>query len=257
MSNKLTDREYKAIIVLLIIIVVLLSIIITVRHLQPPQDHSSGNNTSMNKGFQSNPKRESYIQARDSYYIAAEEYYRHQKEYYSNRTKQYNSAAQKPQSYNHQGTISSKSKPDQNNEAGASRHSTKFKTLTPIDPNEADSALLCSIPGIGKTISANILQYRERLGGFAKTEQLLECKFFTEDLLQWFKIGDKPQLRHLYINKASYAQLIAHPYIGKRETQDILGYRRTYGAFANEDALRVSGIFSEETLIKLSPYIEY
>lgn len=213
--------------------------------LQQQKDVPVTSKPSYNKRYKDNPKREAYIEERDSYYVAAGEYYRKQKEYYRNRTKQYASATQNNKTDNRQYYSASKHNP------------AKFSTLTLIDPNKADSITLCSIPGIGRTISANILQYRQRLGGFVRKEQLLECRYFTEELLTWFKIEENPQVKPLPINVASYAQLISHPYIGKKETQNILNYRKTYGTFADSEALRVSGIFSEETFTKLLPYIEY
>lgn len=255
--QKFTHREYRAVILLMMLVILVLFAVIFVGHIQPSnpagqtQPLQPGNTLHSGKPqYPNNPKRDAYIHERDSYYVAAEEYYRNQKNYYRKRIAQFKD---KPD----RSTTNAKHAEQPQPERGSGMHSSKFTSPQTVDPNTADSLTLCSIPGIGKVISANIIRYREQLGGFVKVEQLLECKFFTEDLLPWFRIGDNSLVRKLQINKASYAQLISHPYIGKKETQDILNHRRMYGQIADEEALITSGIFSDDILNRLLPYIEY
>ena len=133
----------------------------------------------------------------------------------------------------------------------------KFTTPTLIDPNTADSLTLCSIPGIGKTISSVIIRYRERLGGFHTTQQLTECKYFTPDLLPWFDIAAEPTLRKLPINQAGFSQLIRHPYIDKEQTKQILEHIRLYGPIRDTLQLRSTHIFTDEQLMRLLPYLDF
>lgn len=133
--------------------------------------------------------------------------------------------------------------------------SSKFQTLTVVDANVADSATLCRIPGIGAGIANAILRYRTRLGGFYSTQQLLEIKIFSPELLEWFTLSDHFDLIKIPINQASFQILNAHPYITYDQTRSLLNYIRLYGGIADEDALRFTNIFTAEEVDRLSPYL--
>lgn len=133
----------------------------------------------------------------------------------------------------------------------------KFKEVTVIDANTADSAMLCSIPGIGATIAGIIIKQRTALGGFYGTEQLLECKYFSEELLPWFTVKHNPELHKLPINTASFYQLIRHPYINKEQTKAILQYRQLYGNIDDIETLLHTNIFTAEELDKLRHYLAF
>lgn len=148
-------------------------------------------------------------------------------------------------------------RPTDNNRQQYFKSSNKFRTLTIVDANTADSTTLCSIPGIGTTISSIIIRRRTLLGGFHTTEQLLECKYFTPDLLPWFTVQETPDLQKIPLNTASFYQLVRHPYISKEQTQALLQYRQLYGKIADLDALRHTNIFTEEELTQLSPYLTF
>lgn len=133
----------------------------------------------------------------------------------------------------------------------------KFSETIRIDVNTADSATLCKVPGIGKTISSIIIRRRERLGGFHSKEQLFECKYFDEAFLKWLYIDSLAEMRKIEINKATYGELIAHPYISKEQTKALMNYRRLYGRIEDADILRHTDIFKEEELEKLLPYMSF
>lgn len=135
--------------------------------------------------------------------------------------------------------------------------SSKFKTLTKVDINMADSATLCSIPGIGAGISTAILRYRARLGGFHSVQQLLEIDIFSSELLEWFTISDAPPVEKLPINKASFQTLNSHPYITYDQARNLLKYIRLYGHVNDEQSLMSTGIFTAEDMERLRPYILY
>jgi DNA uptake protein ComE-like DNA-binding protein len=134
----------------------------------------------------------------------------------------------------------------------------KFKTLTKVDPNTADTALLQRIPGVGSWISRNIVEQRERLGGYHSAEQLLEVKFFSPELLEWFEVdASAVSIKQLDVNTASFQRLNSHPYITYEQTRDLLRYIRLYGRVDSIDALRRTGIFTEEELARLAPYLSF
>lgn len=199
------------------------------------------------------PNRQAYINERDSFYEATREYYRNRKEYFRERNEYYrnkSAAEHKASTYGNRETHPADA-------TGKYPVRPKFTVKTLIDPNTADSALLCSIPGIGKAISSNIIKYRDRLGGFTDVNQLLECRYFTPELLEWFAMAESPEIRKIHINTASFAQLVSHPYISKEQTKEILNYIRLNGAMDSKETLRRTNIFSEEELSRIAPYLEF
>lgn len=134
----------------------------------------------------------------------------------------------------------------------------KFDRLTKVDPNTADTALLQRIPGVGTWISRNIVEQRKRLGGFHAVEQLLEVKYFSPELLEWFEVDTlTAKIEKISINTASFHRLNSHPYITYEQVRDLLRYIRLYGRIADIDALSRTGIFTEDELARLQPYLQF
>ena len=133
----------------------------------------------------------------------------------------------------------------------------KFHTLTKVDVNEADTAMLRRIPGIGEKISVAIVRYRQRLGGFHSVEQLREIKIVSPELLEWFTVSSPSAVQKVNLNQASFQALNSHPYISYEQTKSLLQYRRLYGDVKDEATLLSTGIFTQEELEKLRPYIAY
>lgn len=138
-----------------------------------------------------------------------------------------------------------------------SKEQRKFDAHTVVDVNEADSATLRRIPGVGEKICRAILRYRDRLGGMYDVEQLLDIKIVSPELLRWFCVGNAKVVRKIKINAASFQSLNAHPYIRYEQAGDLLRYIRLYGKIKDEKALASTGIFTVEEIGRLRPYIEY
>ena len=133
----------------------------------------------------------------------------------------------------------------------------KFHTLTKVDVNEADTAMLRRIPGIGEKISVAIVRYRQRLGGFHSVEQLREISIVSPELLEWFTVSSSAAVQKIHLNKASFQALNSHPYISYEQTKALLQYIRLYGKVKDEETLLATGIFTKEEMEKLRPYIAY
>lgn len=152
-------------------------------------------------------------------------------------------------------------KEERSNEETAKRDSlrsymsNKFKEHTLVDLNTADTTLLKRIPGIGSHFARSIIRYREKLGGYHQTEQLVEIKDFPIETLEWFTISTPIQKR-IDINKADFKQMASHPYIGYDNTKRIKNYQRLYGNIKSIDQLRSLQFFSEDELQRLLPYLE-
>lgn len=126
-----------------------------------------------------------------------------------------------------------------------------------IDLNLADSAMLCRVPGIGPYFARRILQYRKRLGGYTSADQLLQIEDFPADALAWMEVADTCYVQKLQINRLSVRKLMKHPYMGYYRASEIDAYRRVHGSIRSIDVLRSLPHFSEDDILRLSPYLSF
>lgn len=59
-----------------------------------------------------------------------------------------------------------------------------FSSSLVIDLNEADEQTLCLLPGVGEKRAADIIAYREEIGGFASLEDLLEIPGISDKSIE-------------------------------------------------------------------------
>lgn len=88
----------------------------------------------------------------------------------------------------------------------------KYPEGTLVALNEADTAQLKRIPGVGSGIAKMIVAYRNRLGGFVRLEQLQEIPHVDTCLNKWFVVQGTP-FRKIRVNKDGLDKLRNHPYM--------------------------------------------
>ena len=123
--------------------------------------------------------------------------------------------------------------------------------------NQADTTLLQRVPGIGPYYARRIVSYRQRLGGYYRTEQLLEIEGFPESALGYFSIADDAVVRKLNVNRLSLNELRQHPYVGYYRAKQIVDFRRTHGRISSLNELSLSKDFTPEVIERLEHYVEY
>ena len=132
----------------------------------------------------------------------------------------------------------------------------KYSEGTKVNVNIADTIELKKIPGIGSVIARNIVAYRQRLGGFYDLEQLLEVRFFTPELLEWFVLGDTP-VNQLRVNRESLDKLRTHPYLNFYQAKIIVEHRKKRGEIKSLSQLSLYEEFTEKDLKRLSAYFSF
>jgi DNA uptake protein ComE-like DNA-binding protein len=70
-------------------------------------------------------------------------------------------------------------------------------------------------------------------------------------------ICDTGLLRKIYINSASYSDLLRHPYIEERQVEAIMSHRQLYGPLTGIPDLIANRIFTTEEMSRLRPYLEF
>jgi DNA uptake protein ComE-like DNA-binding protein len=125
-----------------------------------------------------------------------------------------------------------------------------------VEVNQADSAQLEALPGIGPVLASRIIKYRKLLGGFYEVAQLREIYGMSDEL--WLKasprfVADPIAIKKIDINFLSQSELGRHPYIGFRQAKKIVRSRDTKGKFSGKEEL--AALFSSDSLQHLMPYL--
>jgi competence protein ComEA len=136
----------------------------------------------------------------------------------------------------------------------------KSKTVNvKLDLNEADTAQLVKVYGIGKRLSERIIKYRNRLGGFVSMDQLKEVygldSTVIKDISTKFLVAENYQPVQLSINISSEKELGSHPYLSFKLAKAIVAYRFQHGNFAVLDDLTKVQLLSEKDFKRIKPYL--
>ena len=139
--------------------------------------------------------------------------------------------------------------------------SPKQGAFKPIDLNEADSFALEKLPMIGEKLSARIVKYRDKLGGFIAVVQLKEVYGLSDStygiIVDKVFVEKNFKPRKVLINKLDYAELRKHPYLSYAFIKLVLAYRNIHGAYADVDAIKGVQQIDLEVVRKIEPYLSF
>lgn len=128
-----------------------------------------------------------------------------------------------------------------------------------IDLNTADTTLLKQLPGIGDAYAKWIVNYREKLGGYCETEQLLEV--YRMDTIRYNAIKDYVKIDSTFvpdklrINSDAFKILLKHPYLEYDNVKKIVNYREQKGLITSWGQL--TKIVGDDINPRLRYYIDY
>lgn len=129
-----------------------------------------------------------------------------------------------------------------------------------IEINSADSAALRSVVGIGEKSVAEIMRYRELLGGFSSVEQLAELKCVTESnyerILPQIRC-DSCKISKIDINFADPKELMRHPYVSAKALRRIVKQRKLKGGWSGIEEMIEDDIFTRDEAERLAPYLRF
>jgi competence protein ComEA len=137
------------------------------------------------------------------------------------------------------------------------KSSYSSKKYSTIMVNAVDSNELVSLPGIGQKLSARIINFRNKLGGFYSVDQVGETFGLPDSTFQKIKpyLQVDADIKKININTATLDELKVHPYIRYHIANAIVEYRKQHGNFKSVDELRKIMIIKEDILLKMSPYL--
>ncbi len=142
-------------------------------------------------------------------------------------------------------------------------YTSSTKTYTPkpvsiININTADTSQLISLPGIGSKLSARIIAFRNRLGGFYSVNQVVETYMLPDSTFQKIKpllTVESTAVKQININTATVDEMKVHPYLRYNLANAIFQYRQQHGSFSSVEDLKKIMIITTETYDKIAPYL--
>lgn len=135
----------------------------------------------------------------------------------------------------------------------------RIKKDTILDLNHCDTTDLLFIRGIGRYTAVQIVQYRERLGGFYSPAQLTDealAKCHLDTLLPHFT-ANPDDVQRLNVNNCSIDRLQRHPYLRYEQAKAIYSLRRKNLRISSIDELRALPELTAEDLKRVEPYLSF
>lgn len=136
------------------------------------------------------------------------------------------------------------------------RYPVKLQPGQYVTLDDADTASLRKVPGIGRYYASRIVRYRNDLGGYVSVAQLSEIEGIPEAALPYFRVTGGA-VRKLNLNRLTLNELKHHPYINFYQARRIIDYRRLKGPLHSIDDLRLLKDFSQRDIERLRPYVEF
>ena len=153
-------------------------------------------------------------------------------------------------------STSSYKTPSKEQDKGSRKAESKF---TVSDLNSATIEELREISGIGEKLSARIVKFRDRLGGFLVNEQLYDVYGLepevVERTLKRFQVLKKPVIEKININTASAKNLSKLVYLQKDVSESIVNYRSDNGTILSFDELSKIENFPFEKIDRIKLYL--
>ncbi|RYY83885.1 MAG: helix-hairpin-helix domain-containing protein, partial [Chitinophagaceae bacterium] len=143
--------------------------------------------------------------------------------------------------------------------AAAHRLPPERRLPGPVSINDADSATLEGLPGIGAKLASRIIRFRERLGGFHRVEQVAETWGLSDSTFQRIRpfltlSGGKTTIRKFNLNSITKEELKFHPYLRWNLVNAIIEYRNRHGNFQSLEDLRRIALVSDSVYERIAPY---
>ena len=127
------------------------------------------------------------------------------------------------------------------------------------DINVVTALELKTINGIGDKLSARIIKFRDRLGGFLVNEQLYDVYGLDVEVanraLEKFKVVQPPPIKKININLANKEEIAELVYISHSVANKIIKYRELNGSIKSFDELTKVDDFPSEKLARIALYL--
>jgi DNA uptake protein ComE-like DNA-binding protein len=127
------------------------------------------------------------------------------------------------------------------------------------DINTATALELKVINGVGEKLSARIVKFRDRLGGFVDDEHVSEVyglePVVVQRIIERFKVLSPPEIIKVNINTASVSEMSKLIYLNYTISNAISQYRKENGVIHSFDELKNIDGFPSEKINRISLYL--
>ncbi len=127
------------------------------------------------------------------------------------------------------------------------------------DLNTATAQELRTINGIGEKLSARILKFRDRLGGFLIDDQLYDVYGLDPEVVERtlvkFKVLKKPDIQKININTGSSQDIATLVYIQRQVAERIVEYRNVNNGIVSLDELENIEGFPSDKINRIALYL--
>lgn len=138
------------------------------------------------------------------------------------------------------------------------KRETKNEISIPLELNSCDTSSLKRLKGIGSYYAIKIIEYRNELGGYHSTEQLMEIWKMREEtiesILPYIEI-DEQSIKKINLNVATSEDLKSHPYLDWSQANSIVNMRLQNGDYKSIEDIKKSILIDDLHFEKIKPYI--
>lgn len=127
-----------------------------------------------------------------------------------------------------------------------------------IDLNRADTNDLKSIRGVGGFYAREVIQLRDRLGGFFSFDQLLDVYRMRDETLTNIaehSFIDTTAVKKININSCPVDPLGRHPYLGWKRAKVVVSFRQQHGPYARIEEIKKTKVVGDSVYRKIAPYL--
>lgn len=132
------------------------------------------------------------------------------------------------------------------------------KEAVKIDLNSTDSLQLLSLPGIGPYYAGKIVDFRNRVGGFAYPSQIMDIKGIDSErfnMISSYIYADTSKIQKKNLERIQFEELSANPYVGSYLARAIIRFRESiHPEITNLASLLVNNIIKPELMNILNYY---
>ena len=129
-----------------------------------------------------------------------------------------------------------------------------------VDINRAEVEAWMTLPGIGEKRARQLVNYREKLGGFLSVDQVAQMYNLPDSVFQSIRpllTLESREIRKIDLNSVSAADLASHPYFSKKQADLIVNYRLQHGPYRSVDEIdRIIAFTDKVWLAKVKAYLK-
>ena len=130
--------------------------------------------------------------------------------------------------------------------------------IVKVDLNHCDTSDITRVPTFGSKRARKIVEYRDKLGGFHSLTQLREIYILQNvDLAlceKYFSVNAKG-IKKIHINRATYKELIGHPYMDTYLAKTITNHISHNGKIKSINEFKEITHAYQALIDKLTPYL--